>query len=134
MGSQPKMRLVLQTLAVGDGLHLLFKVVERLDQKAARAAGRVEHGLAEARIGDLDHEAHDGARRVELAGIAGRVAHLAQHGFVERAERVQLVRRREVDAANLVDDVAQQIAALHAVIDALEHGRDHVAAVVAVGA
>ena len=109
-------------------------MIEGLDQEAAGAAGRVEDGFAEARVGDLDHEAHDGARRVELAGIAGRIAHLAQHGFVERAERVQLVAGGEMDAGDLVDDVAQQIAALHAVIDALEHGGDDVAPVVAVGA
>ena len=42
-------------------------------------------------IGDFDHEAHDRARRIELAGIAGRVTHLAQHGLIERAKRVQLV-------------------------------------------
>ena len=66
-------------------------MIERLDQKAARAGSRIKDRFAKARIGDLHHEAHDGARRVELAGIAGRVAHLAQHGFVERAERVQLV-------------------------------------------
>ena len=38
-----------------------------------------------------------------------------------------------MDAGNLVDHVAQQIATLHAVIDAAEHRGDHVAAVVAVG-
>ena len=126
--------VVLQALAVGDGLHLLFEMAVRLDQKPARAAGRVEHGFAKARIGDFHHEADDGARRVELAGVARRVAHFAEHGFVERAEGVKLVRRREVNAADLVDDVAQQVAALHAVIDALEHRGDHVAPVVAIGA
>ena len=39
-----------------------------------------------------------------------------------------------MDAGDFVDDVAQQIAALHAVIDALEHSGDNVAAVVAIGA
>ena len=111
MGSQPKRDCFLQDFAVGHGLDLLGEVVEGLDQKAARAAGRVEHGFAEARIRDRDHEAHDGARRVKLAGIARRVAHLAQHGFVERAERVQLVTGGEMNAGELVDDIAQQIAA-----------------------
>ena len=40
---------------------------------------------------DCDHEAHDGARRVELAGVAGGVAHLPEHGLVEMAEGVDLV-------------------------------------------
>ena len=62
-----------------------------------------------------DHEADDGARRVELAGVAGGVAHLPEHRLVEVAERVDFVGRGEVDAVDLVDDVAQQIAADHPV-------------------
>jgi hypothetical protein len=108
-------------------------VIERFDEEAARAGGRVEHGFAEARIGDGDHEADDGARRVELAGIACGIAHLAEHGFVECTERVQLVAGGEVDAVELVDDVAQQVAADHAVLHALEDGRNHIPTVVAVG-
>jgi hypothetical protein len=40
----------------------------------------------------------------------------------------------EVDAVDLVEDVPQQVARLHAVADAGEDAGDHVAAVVAVGA
>ena len=76
-------------------------------QEAARARCRVQDGLAEARIRDRDHEPHDGARGVKLAGIARRIAHLAQHGFVERAQRVQLVAGGEMNAVELVDDIAQ---------------------------
>ncbi len=43
------------------------------------------------RVGDGDHEPDDGARRVELAGVAGGVAHLAEHRLVEAAERVDLL-------------------------------------------
>jgi hypothetical protein len=57
-------------------------VLERLDQEAARACRRVKHGFAETRIERLDHEADDGARGVEFAGIARCVAHFAQHRFV----------------------------------------------------
>ena len=39
-----------------------------------------------------------------------------------------LLRRVEVDAVDQVDDVPEQVAALHPVGEALEHGRDHVAA------
>ena len=74
-------------------------------------AGRVEHGLAQPRVGDLDHEPHHRARGVELAGIARGIAHLAQHGFVQRPQSVQLVAGGEVDAGDLVDHVAQQVAA-----------------------
>ena len=60
------------------------------------------------------------AGRVEFAGIASGIAHLAEHRLVERAQRVQLVAGGEMDAANLVNDIAQQVARSHAVIDALE--------------
>ena len=59
-----------------------------------------------------------GRGRVELAGVARRVAHLPQHGLVERAQGVDLLAGGEVDAVDLVDDVAQQVAAHHAVVDA----------------
>jgi len=36
-------------------------------------------------------------------------------------------------SGNLVDDIAQEVTALHAIVHALEHRGDHVAAVVAVG-
>src|SRR5580692_8507616 len=39
-----------------------------------------------------------------------------------------------MDACHLVDHVAQEIAALHAVIDTTEYGRNYIASVVAVGA
>ena len=113
--SPPKMLCFCRTVAVLDRLALLLQVLERLDQEAAGAAGRVEDGFAELRVGDLDHEPHDGARRVELAGVAGRVAHLPEHRLVEMAERVDLVAGGEVDAVDLVDHVAQQVAAHHAV-------------------
>lgn len=44
---------------------------------------------------------------------------------------MDFVRRIKVDAVHQVDDVAQQIAALHAVGQALEHGGDDVAALAA---
>ena len=80
-----------------------------------------------------DDELHDGPRRVELAGIARRVPHLAEHGLVKQAEGVDLVLGSEVDFVDLVDDIAQQVAVRHAVDRALEDRGDHVAAV-AVGA
>ena len=85
-------------------------------------------------IDDFDHEADDGARRVELAGIAGGVAHLFEHGLVEMAEGVDLVAAGEVDVVDLVDHVAQQIAVDHPVDRAFEDRGDHVAPVAAVGA
>jgi hypothetical protein len=129
----PDETLFLQDLAVGHGLHLPAQMIERLDEKAARAARRVEHHFAQARVSNGDHEAHHRARRVELAGIARRIAHLAQHRFVERAERVQLIVGGEVNAVELVDDVAQQVAAHHPVLHAAKHRGDHVTPIVAIG-
>jgi hypothetical protein len=119
-------------LPVGDGLDLLAEVFERLDNHTAGATRRIEHRLTEARINDLHHEANDRARRVYLAGIARRIAHLAEHGFVERAKRVKLAAGSEMDAGDLVDDVAQQVAADHAILHAAKHGGDHIPAIVAV--
>src|SRR5271165_6190923 len=47
---------------------------------------------------------------------------------------MQLIARREVDTADFVDDIAEQITALHTIIDALEDGRDDIAPVVTVRA
>ncbi len=115
---------LLQRLPVLYRVALLLEVQECLDQEAARAAGGVKHAFAQARIDHLHHEAHHGARRVELAGVPGGVAHLLEHRFVEVAQRVYLVGRGEVDGVDLVDDVAQQVAVDHAVDDAAKDGGD----------
>lgn len=107
---------------------------EGLDEEAAGAGGGIEHRLAKARIAHGDHQPDDGARGIEFAGVARGIAHLAEHGLVERAEGVQLIGGGEVDAGHFVHHIAQEVAALHAVIDALENGGDHVAPVVAVRA
>ena len=128
------MLCVLKNLAVLDRLALLLQVLERLDEKAAGAAGWVEDHFAELGVHDFHHEADDGAGRVELAGIAGGVAHLLEHGLVEMAEGVDLVAAGEVDAADLIDHVAQQITVDHPVDRAFENRGDDIAPVAAVGA
>lgn len=65
-------------------------MIECLDEETAGAAGRIKDRFSEARISDCDHEAHDRTRGVELAGIPRRIAHFPQHGFVERAEGMEL--------------------------------------------
>ena len=109
-------------------------MLERLDEKAAGAAGRIKDHFAELRIDHFDHETHDRARGVELAGVAGGVAHLLEHRFVEMAEGVDLVAAGEVNVADFVDHVAEQIAVDHAVDGAFEDRGDHIAPVAAVGA
>ena len=77
--------LGLKSLPILDRLALLFQVLERFDEKAARTASRIENHFAELGIDDFDYEADDGTRGVELAGIAGGVAHFFKHGLVKMA-------------------------------------------------
>jgi hypothetical protein len=107
---------------------------ERLDEKAAGAASRVEDHFAESGIHHFNDKADNGARRIELAGIAGGVAHFLQHGLVKMAESMYLFATGEVDVADFVDHVAQQITVDHPVDRAFEHRGDNIAPVTAVGA
>src|SRR5712692_5764175 len=100
-----------------------------LYEETACAAGRIKHNLTQARVDDLDHKAHDGSRRVELARIASSIAHFFEHGFIEVSEGMYLFRRGEVNAVDLVDDVAQQVAIDHAVDDAAKDSGDYIAPV-----
>ena len=109
-------------------------MLERLDEKAAGAAGRIENRLRRVGIDDLDHEPNDSPRRIELARIAGGVAHLLEHGFVEMAEGVDFVAAGEVNVIDFVDHVAKQVSVDHAVDGAFEDRRDDIAPVAAVGA
>ena len=94
----------------------------------------IENHFAELGIDHFDHEADDGTRSIKLTGIAGGVAHLLEHGFVEMAEGVDLVAAGEMDVADFVDHVAEQIAVDHPVDGAFENRGDDVAPVAAVGA
>ena len=71
--------VILQRAKILGGLGLAAQMLIRFDQEAACPAGRIEHGFAQARIGDSHHEFDHGARCVEFAGIACRVTHFAQH-------------------------------------------------------
>ncbi len=77
-----------------------------LDEEPAGAGGRVEDHLAGTRVDLLDDEADQRTWRVELAGIASGVSHLAQHGLVEDRHRVHLVAVGELDLVHLVDELA----------------------------
>ena len=71
-------------------------------EEAAGAAGRVEDRLAELGVDHVDHELGDGARRVELAGVAGALQVL-EDLLVDVAEEVAVVGAVEVDLVDLVD-------------------------------
>ena len=117
-------------LLVGLGLGLLAQVLDGADEKAAGAAGGVEDGFAEAGIHLLDDELGDGARRVELAGVAGGLEILEQL-LVDVAEHVAVVGGVEVDAVDLVDDLPHQRAVLHVVVGILEGHADQAGDLVA---
>ena len=99
---------------------LLALVVDGAGQKAAGAAGGVEHGFVQLGIDAIDDEAGDGARGVELARIAGALQ-VAQDLLVDAAEGVAVAAVVEVDLADLVDDLAHQGAGLHVVVGIFEH-------------
>ena len=113
--------VLLQHAALVGRADLRRNVVVGFHQETARAAGRVEHRFAQARVAHLHHEAHHRARGVELTRVARRVAHLAQHRLVQVRQRVDLFGGAEVDTVDLVDDVAQKVTADHSVLHALEH-------------
>src|SRR5207237_8304242 len=98
----------------------LAQVFVGLDQEAAGAAGRVEDALAQLRGQPVDDKAYNWARRVELPRVSRRVAHLAQHTFVEVRDGVDILRGVEVDAAQLVHYLAKDVAGAHAVIGSME--------------
>jgi hypothetical protein len=82
------------------------------------------------RVDHVHHELGDGARRVELARVAGALQVL-EDLFVEVVELVALALAVEVDRVELVDHLAQQLAALHVVVGVFEHAAHHIAARVA---
>ena len=63
----------------------------RAGEKAAGAAGGIEQDLAGMRVDAVDHEGGDGARRVILARIAGRLQ-VVENLLVDVAEMLALGR------------------------------------------
>ena len=113
-------------------VHLFAQVFDGANEEAAGAGGGVEHLLAQARVGLVHHELGDGARGVELARVA-RALQVAQDFFVQVVELVALGLAVEVHRGQLVDDLAQQVAAFHVVEGVFKHAAHHVAARVAHG-
>ena len=89
---------------------VLLDVVDGLHQHAAGAAGGIVDGFALLGVEDVHHQAHHGARRVELAGLfVGGVGEFLDQVFVGLAEDVRLRRLiAEVDAGEMLDEIAQQ--------------------------
>ena len=91
-------------------------VLDRAEQHAARAAGRVVDALALLGVEDVDHHPHDAARRVELARLLalGDVGELADQVLVGVAEDVGVDRRvAERDLREPFDEVLQDLVGEH---------------------
>ena len=129
LGLAAEQAAFLQRPAVLDRLALRLEVPVSLNEESARAACRVEDRLPEARVHHLDDEADDGSRRVELPGVTRGVSHLPEHRFIKVPQRQNLFGGVEVNPADLVDDVSQEVAVHHPVHGASEDRGDHIAPV-----
>ena len=63
-----------RVLRIGFGQQLLADFGEEADEKTARTAGGIADDVAKLRLGHLDHEPDDFARREELADLAAKGA------------------------------------------------------------
>lgn len=108
-------------------VHLFAQVLDGADEEAAGAGGRVHDAFAQLGVGHVHHELGDGAGGVELARVA-RALQVAQDFFVQVVELVAFGLAVEVDGVELVDHLAQQVAAFHVVVGVFKHAAHHVAA------
>ena len=92
------------------------EVIEGFAEEAGRADGGVADGLAEPGRSDSDDGANERARGVILAAVAPGVAHVFDLGFVEVRELVLLGLGGKAEFVDVVDDLAQVVAALDAVL------------------
>lgn len=117
---------LLQGAVLGGGaLGVLgAEVIEGFAEEASRADGGVADGLAEPGRGDGDDGANERARGVILAAVAPGVAHVFDLGLVEVRELVLLGLGGEAKFVDVVDDLAQVVAALDAVLDLAEDFAD----------
>ena len=112
-------------VAGGEGF-VRLQVIERFAQKARRTAGAVVNRFADFGRGDLHHRADQRARRVVLAAVPARVAHVLDFGFVQVRQLVLLGLRAKAQRIDMVDDFAQVVAAGNLVFDLAENFTDFV--------
>ena len=105
----------------GSALGILSaEVIERFAEEASRADGGVTDRLAELWCSNGDDRANERARGVILAAVAPGVAHVFDLGLVEVRELMLLGLRGKAEFVDVVDDLAQIVAALDAVLDLAE--------------
>jgi hypothetical protein len=114
--------------------HIAFAhVAHGAGQETAGATGRVEQGVAGARVDAVDHERGDRAGRVVFARVAGRLQ-IVEDLLVDVAEVLAIGQVVEIDLVDAVDDLAHQLAGFHVVVGVLEHVMDDAAAVAGMAA
>jgi hypothetical protein len=111
---------------------VLAHVVDGAGEEAAGAAGGVDEDFAGLRIDPVGHELGDGPRRVEFPGVAGGLE-VAEDFLVDVAEVLALFQAVEVDFLQLVDDLAELLAAAHEVVAAIEDLADNAGATILLG-
>ena len=118
---------VLQRVDIlGRQLLVALHEVERLAEETRRAAGAIVNSLADLRLHHLHDRADERARGVILAAVAPGVAHVLDLGFIQMRQLMLLVLRTEVQLIDVVDDLAQVVAALNLVLYLAEDFADFV--------
>ena len=111
-------------------LHMMLAhVVNGAGEEAAGAASGVDEDLAGLGIEAVRHELGDGAGGVEFPGVS-RGLEVAKDFLVNVAEVLALLEAVEVDVLELVDDLAELLAAAHVVVTAIEDFADDAGAAV----
>ena len=108
---------------VGICLRLFSQVIDGRGEKASRTAGWVENDLPQTGVHLIHDELSHGAGRVELAGVSGGLKVL-ENLLINIAEEVAVRGCVEVDAVDLVHDLAHEGAVLHVVVGVIEGRAD----------
>ena len=108
---------------------MVAHVADGAGEEAASAAGGVEENFAGVWVDAVGHEGGDGAGRVVLARVSGALE-IVQDLLVDVAEVLAFGEVVEVDAVDLVDDLAHELAGLHIVVGVFEDIPDDAAAAV----
>ena len=101
-----------------------LEIVEGLAQETCRTDGAVIDALTDLRLDHLDDGADQRTGGVILAAVAPGVAHVPDFGLVEVGQLVLLGLGAEAQLVDVVDDVAQDVAAADLVLDLAEYLAD----------
>ena len=102
-------------------LPVAFRYSNASQRKPAEPTGAVVDAVADLRFHDLDDGSDERTRGVILAAVPPGVAHVLDLGFVEMGQLVLLGLRTEAQFVDVVDDLAQVVAAGNLVLDLPEY-------------